>query len=1018
MVQAVPERAMPAVHFVSPTFSPAQAEEIALDRFGLGATATGLPSERDQNFLLRAADGRCFVLKLSHAHESLELLEMEQAALAHLGRRVPDLALPRIAPSATELVEVAGTDGHRHLARLLTFVPGQVYATARPHDRRLLASLGEALAALGRGLADFRHPAASRDLKWDLSRATWIEAHLDALPEGCQRERVRGILEEFRSRVRPCQGALRRQVCYNDANDNNVLVEDGRVVGFVDFGDMVEGPLVHDLAIACAYGLMGQAAPLDAACAITGAYHRVRTLEAQELDLLWTLIQVRLAVSVTNSAIQAQSRPDDAYQTISEAPAWDLLDRMAAIHPRRATYALRAACGLPAHPHTTAVTDWLGAPTTSFAALMDVDPRREPCAVLDLSVGSLDLGGGDRWTMEDLEILLQRKLAETGARLGAGRYLEPRLLYPFGTFQDMGLEREEPRTVHLGADLFRPSGSPVFAPLEGTVASLADNAIQGDYGPTIILEHRAGETPFFTLYGHLDPDCLERLRVGQAVAAGERIARVGARPRNGDWTPHVHFQILLDLLDGNGDFPGVARPSDLDLFAGLCPDPNLLLGIPQSLDARPQATQDLLDRRTRGIGPSLSISYREPLHLVRGFMQHLYDAQGRQYLDLVNNVPHVGHANPRVVAAASRQLAVLNTNSRYLHELMEVYAERLCATLPGALRVCYFVNSGSEANDLALRLARTATGRKGTVVLDAAYHGNTQALIEASPYKHDGPGGAGAPPWVQKVALPDPYRGPFRGTGTGPRYAALLEEAMDLLAERGYPVGTFLVESMPGCGGQIVLPEGYLCEAFTRARYRGALCLADEVQVGLGRAGSAFWAFETQGVVPDIVTMGKPLGNGWPLGAVVTTPEIASAFANGMEYFNTFGGNPASLAAGLAVLDELRDRDLQAPALDMGCRIQDGLRELQARFPVLGDVRGLGLYIGAELVRDPATREPHPTAAAHVAERLKDLGILVSTDGPGHNVLKLKPPLVVNAGDVDRLLETLERVLAEDGARE
>ena len=384
---------------------------------------------------------------------------------------------------------------------------------------------------------------------------------------------------------------------------------------------------------------------------------------------------------------------------------------------------------------------------------------------------------------------------------------------------------------------------------------------------------------------------------------------------------------------------------------------------------------------------------------------------------MVNNVPHVGHANPRVVAAAGRQLAVLNTNTRYLHPLIEAYGERLKATLPEALSVCFFVNSGSEANELALRLARTTSGRKGTVVVDAAYHGNSGALIEISPYKHDGPGGSGAPPWVQKVALPDPYRGRFRGEGTGPAYAALVDEAMDALQARGFPVGVFIVESMLGCGGQVVLPVGYLQEAFRRVRARGGLCIADEVQVGFGRAGTHFWAFQTQEVVPDIVTLGKPIGNGWPLGAVVTTAAIARAFANGMEYFNTFGGNPASMAAGLAVLDEIDARDLQGNALRIGTRILDGLRALQSRFPVLGDVRGLGLYLGAELVWDRDSRAPHPVAACYIANRLRDLGVLISTDGPDHNVLKIKPPLVVGEADADLLLERLERVLAEDGAQ-
>jgi 4-aminobutyrate aminotransferase-like enzyme len=416
------------------------------------------------------------------------------------------------------------------------------------------------------------------------------------------------------------------------------------------------------------------------------------------------------------------------------------------------------------------------------------------------------------------------------------------------------------------------------------------------------------------------------------------------------------------------------------------------------------------------VGPSLSVSYRRPLTIVRGWMQHLYDADGRPYLDAVNNVPHVGHCHPRVVEAGRRQMAVLNTNTRYLHERLVEYGERLSATLPDPLRVCYFVNSGSEANELALRLARCVTGSRDTIVVDAGYHGNTNAAVEVSPYKFDGPGGAGAPPHVHVVPTPDVYRGVYRGDSedAGARYAAHVATTVDRLESGGRRTGAFIAESVLSCAGQIVLPDGYLHRAYEAVRASGGLCIADEVQVGFGRAGSHFWAFETQGVVPDIVTMGKPIGNGHPLGAVVTTPEIARAFANGMEYFNTYGGNPVSCAIGLAVLDVIRDEGLQARALEVGQVLVNGLRALMSRRRLIGDVRGLGLFVGIELVRDRDTREPAGTEAGLVANRMRDRGVLVSTDGPFHSVLKIKPPLCFTARDADRLVSTLDGILGED----
>ena len=374
-------------------------------------------------------------------------------------------------------------------------------------------------------------------------------------------------------------------------------------------------------------------------------------------------------------------------------------------------------------------------------------------------------------------------------------------------------------------------------------------------------------------------------------------------------------------------------------------------------------------------------------------------------------------ATPHVVRAAQRQMAVLNTNTRYLYDQLTDYAQRLAAMLPEPLSVCFFVNSGSEANDLALRLARVYTGQYDTICVDVAYHGNLTSLIDISPYKFAGPGGQGAPPTTHVALMPDPYRGQYTGMGreTGVAYAEHLQRVDYRITEQQYRycsfyrrIGAWLRRTDCLAGG---LFRNSVC---TCTRNAGALCIADEVQVGFGRVGSQFWGFETQGVVPDIVTMGKPMGNGHPLGAVVTTPEIAAAFANGMEYFNTFGGNPVSCAVGLAVLDVIEGEGLQEHALHVGNRLMNGLRTLMANYPLIGDVRGLGLFIGVELVLDRIAKVPAGDHAAYIANRMRDHGILISTDGPDHNVLKLKPPLVFDEADADRLITTLDKILQED----
>jgi 4-aminobutyrate aminotransferase-like enzyme len=427
----------------------------------------------------------------------------------------------------------------------------------------------------------------------------------------------------------------------------------------------------------------------------------------------------------------------------------------------------------------------------------------------------------------------------------------------------------------------------------------------------------------------------------------------------------------------------------------------------------------LLAERRRLLGPSLSLSYRTPLHIVRGEGAWLFDAAGRAYLDCVNNVAHVGHANPRVVDAGIAQMRLLNTNTRYLHETVVRYADRLTALLPEHLEVCYFTNSGSEANELALRLARTATGRPDVATVDVAYHGNTQRLVEVSPYKFNGPGGAGRRADVQVVPLPDRYRGPHRGDDAevGPAYLAEAEEILAIARAAGHPAGALIAEAIPSVAGQIVPPPDWLAGLFDAARAIGAVPIADEVQVGFGRVGSAVWAFEAQGARPDIVTMGKPIGNGHPLGAVVTTRAIADAFANGMEYFNTFGGNPVSAAIGLAVLDVIADEGLQEHARLVGERLLAGLRELAGRHDAIGDVRGAGLFVGFELVRDRATRAPDAELASELVNRAAEAGVLLSTDGPDHDVIKIKPPMVFAAADADRLVETVDAVLTGIAAR-
>ena len=429
--------------------------------------------------------------------------------------------------------------------------------------------------------------------------------------------------------------------------------------------------------------------------------------------------------------------------------------------------------------------------------------------------------------------------------------------------------------------------------------------------------------------------------------------------------------------------PGCATRAWLEA-AGL-PDPD-----------PPAKDTDLLAQRHARFSKAMSTSYRQPIQMERAALQYMYGADGRCYLDCVNNIMHVGHCHPRVVEALQLQASRLNTNTRYLYRQLGDYAERLLAHFPERMDRVFFVNSGSAAADLALRIARTATGQHHIAALEHGYHGNTAQTIAASHYKFAGKGGM---PQPADTVLAPLYPGTGRPWGEG------LAEDLRLAA--------FIHESIVGCGGQVALDRQHALDLYREVRRRGGLCIADEVQTGFGRVGEAFWAYELTGLDPDIVVLGKPMGNGHPMGAVVTTADIAEGFETGMEFFSSFGGNPVSCAAGLAVLDVMEDEGLQAHARQLGAGLLAAWRGLSERHEVVAEARGSGLFLGLELVRAEDTRQPNKALADRLVNLLRAEGILLSTDGPAGNVIKFKPPMCFSKENAERLSATLEKTLIE-----
>ncbi len=426
---------------------------------------------------------------------------------------------------------------------------------------------------------------------------------------------------------------------------------------------------------------------------------------------------------------------------------------------------------------------------------------------------------------------------------------------------------------------------------------------------------------------------------------------------------------------------------------------------------------EMVERRGRLLGSAISpLTYDRPLHLVRGRGAWLYDAEGRAYLDCYNNVPVVGHSHPRVVEAIARQAAALNTNARYLHVAALELAERLIATMPDGLDTVMLVNSGSEANDLAWRLATTVTGGTGGVVTDFAYHGVTTALADLSPEEWpEDRQNSTAQMNVETVPAPNGYRGRHRREepNWSTRYAEDVDEAVAALAGRGVRPAAMVVDSGFTSDGILTPPPAYLQDAVRRWREAGGLFVADEVQSGFGRPGSHLWGFDVHGVAPDVVTLGKPMGNGHPVAAVVTRADIVDRFARETEWFSTFGGNPVACEASLAVLDVIEQEGVQRNAAEQGAWIRDALETLMTRHELIGDVRSLGLLIGVELVRDRDARNPATAEAGVVLNAMREHGVLVGTTGRQGNVLKIRPPLVITREEAEVLVSTLDRVLTE-----
>lgn len=993
-----------------------EAENILFQLYNIKGKAIALPGEIDFNFRIKLENEEGYILKISRPNENESYLDFQQQLLQHIEDNGEQILAPRVIKdnSGKEISLIKDKQGNTRNVRLLTWISGRIWSQVNPQLDDLRFSLGQQCGLLTKALEGFYHVEARRDLDWDTAQSLWTKEHLHLFDT-----EEKEILSHFQNEFEDSQNEynqLRKSVVHNDANDNNIIVSNDvlspKVKACIDYGDAVFTQIINDLSNACSYAIMHHNDPLDAALSIVKGYHKSFPLHENELKHIYNCIAMRLVISVTKSAINKVKEPNNNYLLISEKPAWGLLKKWKAISSDFAHFSFRVACGYAAHPDTDKFNKWAATYQFKVSELFPTAPSDE-FQHLDLSVSSKWIGHQENFNDLDLfQFKIDKLQAEHPDKVLAGGYLEPRALYTSTAYDKIGNNGRESRTIHLGIDFWFHENTPVHALFDGEVVTAVDDAGEKEYGGLVILKHNVEDFEFYTLYGHNTVASATKHKLGDIIKRGEKIAELGNYPENGNWAPHLHFQIMMSMLDYEIDYPGVAYFKQLNVWEGLCPDPNLLFKS-LALDNYNLTSNDaLIAYRKEHLGKSLSLQYKVPIKMVRGAGVYLMDQYARKYLDTVNNVAHVGHEHYKVVKAGQAQMAMINTNTRYLHDNINELAKELIETLPQELSVLHFVNSGSEANELAIRMAKAYTSERDIIASEIGYHGNTNMCVDISSYKFDGKGGSGAPEHTHIFPIPDAFRGKYRGDNTADQYANEVQIQIENIRKKGRNVAAFIIEPIISCGGQVELPEGFLPKAYDMIRKAGGLCISDEVQTGCGRMGKTFWGFQLHKVVPDIITIGKPLGNGHPVAAVACTPEVAERFANGMEYFNTFGGNPVSCAIASEVLRVVKHEKLQENALEVGEFLKSELNKLSKEFPIIGDVRGQGLFLGIEFVDD--IMNPLASQTNYLVNRMKDHGILMSIDGPDHNVLKIKPPIVFSKENAEELLFYLKRFLTED----
>ncbi len=955
----------------APEVSAGDAVAIVREHFGLDVEVDPLGSQQDANFLLTATDGRPLgVFKVANpAFSRVEIEAQDTAArfLADAGvRAAHNIGLSGVQPIA----EIPDGAGGVLYARIIAFLSGGTMSGERYVAPQRWAALGTLAGRASVALSGFDHPGVDRVLQWDLQHANrTIELLTRYVSDPVRRDLVEKAAASAWRTVSELAAELPRQVIHCDITDDNVVCssDSGLPDGIIDFGDLTRSWAVGELAITVSSVLRHAGGEPAATLPLITAFDRERPLRPTEVAALWPLVVLRAATLVVSGNQQAAIDVENDYATGALELEWQIFERSVSVPSQVMTGVIADALDRPVLP---------APPTVTARLIGDFDPT--VIGRLDFSVQSDAVDAG-AWLDPECEHHRAAGLLAAGATAAVTTYAQPRLT------RSVALHSESPATVPTGIDVWLAGPKTFAAPYAGVVVTAGDGELilTGDEGVLVVR----------------GPAVHPTAGPGHAVSGGDELGSAGPG----------RFWLQLSV-DAERAVPAFVRPEYAPGWLSQTRDPSPLLGLPVAASTG-EGVEALVERRARSFAAVQEQYYRRPPRIERGWREYLLAVDGRSYVDMVNNVASIGHAHPDLTDAVARQWRRLNTNSRFNYSVVADFSERLVATLPAPLDTVFLVNSGSEAVDLALRLAMTATGRRDVVAVREAYHGWTFATDAISTSVADNPNALTTrPAWVHTVPSPNSFRGEHRGTAAD-RYAPEAVEFIETLAAQGHPPAAFICEPFYGNAGGIALPDGYLRAVYEAVRAVGGLAIADEVQVGYGRLGRWFWGFESQSVVPDIVTVAKSMGNGQPLGAVITTRGVAEAYRSQGYFFSSAGGNPVSCVVGLTVLDVIEREGLQQNALMVGEHLRSMLAELAQRHPLIGAVHGSGLYMGVELVRDRQSLEPAVAETSAICERMRELGVIVQPTGDRMNVLKMKPPMCLTVEAAEFFVDMLDRVL-------